>query len=37
MDDFNEGWVPATYLEPVYGESDHHVIQLEPGEGKSER
>ena len=32
MDDFNEGWVPATYLEAVYGESEHHVAHLEPGE-----
>jgi hypothetical protein len=21
MDDLNEGWVPATYLEPIYGEN----------------
>ena len=37
MDDFNEGWVPATYLEPVYGESDHQVIHLEPGDGEKEK
>ena len=28
MDDFNEGWIPATYLEPVYGvPSDGHQVQ----------
>ena len=36
MDDFNEGWVPATYLEPLYGsqEEDAHAQVLSPGEGK---
>ena len=28
MDDFNEGWIPATYLEPVYGTpTDGHQVQ----------
>ena len=22
MDDLNEGWVPATYLEPIYGQNE---------------
>lgn len=27
MDDFNEGWIPATYLEPVYGTpTDGHQV-----------
>ena len=33
MDDFHEGWVPATYLEPLYGSEDISVQKLEPGEG----
>lgn len=39
MDDFNEGWVPATYLEPLYGsqEEDAHAQVLSPGEGKGRR
>ena len=39
VDDFNEGWVPATYLEPLYGsqEEDAHAQVLSPGEGKRRR
>ena len=33
VDDFNEGWVPATYLEPLYGSEDIAVQKLEPGDG----
>ena len=33
MDDFHEGWVPATYLEPLYGSEDIAVQKLDPGEG----
>ena len=38
MDDFNEGWVPATYLEPLYGAHDDeaHTQILSPGEGGEE-
>jgi len=34
VDDFNEGWVPATYLEPLYGAHDDeaHMQILSPGE-----
>lgn len=35
MDDFHEGWVPATYLEPLYGEADNSVEVFDAGEGKS--
>ena len=35
VDDFNEGWVPATYLEPLYGSEDISVQKLDPGEGTS--
>jgi len=34
VDDFHEGWVPATYLDPLYGTEDTAVQKLEPGEGK---
>ena len=33
VDDFNEGWVPATYLEPLYGSEDVGTQVLEAGEG----
>ena len=34
VDDFHEGWVPATYLEPLYGSSDETAAQtFAPGEG----
>ena len=26
MDDLNEGWVPATYLEPVYGSNESNKV-----------
>ena len=35
VDDFNEGWVPATYLEPLYGSEDISVQRLDPGEGNA--
>ena len=35
VDDFHEGWVPATYLEPLYGERENSVEVFDPGEGKS--
>lgn len=28
MDDLNEGWVPATYLEPVYGSIESNKVGL---------
>ena len=34
VDDFHEGWVPATYLEPLYGEKENSVEVFDPGEGK---
>ena len=34
MDDFHEGWVPATYLDPLYGSEDISVQKLDVGEGK---
>lgn len=34
MDDFHEGWVPATYLDPLYGTEDTAVQRLDPGEGE---
>ncbi len=34
VDDFHEGWVPATYLEPLYGSEDVAVQRLDPGEGR---
>ena len=39
VDDFNEGWVPATYLEPLYGAHDDeaHTQILSPGEGEEGR
>ncbi len=35
VDDYSEGWVPATYLEPLYGTEEPLVEVLEPGEGES--
>lgn len=32
VDDFHEGWVPATYLEPLYGEKENSVEVFDPGE-----
>lgn len=26
MDDLNEGWVPATYLEPIYGQTEANKV-----------
>ena len=26
MDDLNEGWVPATYLEPIYGQNEANKV-----------
>ena len=36
LDNFNEGWVPATYLEPLYGTEDAQVEVFSPGQGTSE-
>ena len=33
LDDCNEGWVPATYLEPIYGTEEAQSEVLKPGEG----
>lgn len=33
VDDFNEGWVPATFLEPIYGGDDVGCQVLDAGEG----
>lgn len=33
VDDFNEGWVPATFLEPIYGGDEVGSQLLEPGQG----
>ena len=33
LDDCNEGWVPATYLEPIYGTEEAQTEVLKPGEG----
>lgn len=33
MDDFNEGWVPATFLEPIYGGGEVGCQVLDAGEG----
>ena len=32
VDDFHEGWVPATYLEPLYGSEDPRVQKLDEEE-----
>ena len=32
MDDFHEGWVPATYLEPLYGSEDPRSQKLDEEE-----
>ena len=37
VDDFHEGWVPATYLEPLYGSEDVSIQRLDTGEGEGER
>lgn len=29
MDDLNEGWVPATYLEPIYGQNEANKVRRE--------
>ena len=34
LDDFSEGWVPATYLDPLYGQATEMVEVLDAGEGK---
>ncbi len=34
VDDFHEGWVPATYLDPLYGTEDMTVQKLDVGEGE---
>lgn len=34
VDDFHEGWVPATYLDPLYGSEDISIQRLDVGEGK---
>ena len=33
LDDFHEGWVPATYLDPLYGSEEMTIQRLDPGEG----
>jgi hypothetical protein len=33
LDNFNEGWVPATYLDPLYGTEEAHVEVFAPGQG----
>lgn len=33
LDNFNEGWVPATYLEPLYGTEEAQVEVFSPGQG----
>ena len=33
LDNFNEGWVPATYLDPLYGTEDAQVEVFAPGQG----
>ena len=35
LDNFNEGWVPATYLDPLYGTEEGHVEMFAPGQGLS--
>ena len=32
VDDFHEGWVPATYLEPLYGSEDPRSQKLDEEE-----
>lgn len=33
LDNFSEGWVPATYLEPLYGTEEAQVEVFSPGQG----
>ena len=33
LDNFNEGWVPATYLDPLYGTEEAQVEVFAPGQG----
>lgn len=33
LDNFNEGWVPATYLDPLYGTEEAQVEEFSPGQG----
>ena len=34
LDDFHEGWVPATFLDPLYGQEEAQAEEFSPGQGR---